>query len=244
MNAKELYRILCQSDANIPIFSKDWWLDAVADMNGWDVDVIQEHGTIVASIPYVRRKKIFFEWITMPQLTQTLGVWVRYPKGQSHRRKLSYEEEIYSTLIEKLPHFNYFDQNFHYSMTNWLPFFWNGFKQTTRYTYVIDDLSDTERVFSNFSKEKRYDIRKAQTMVEVGFDLSAREFYETHKLHLAKNGKKINYSFELFQRIYQTSYKHDAGRVIYAKDTNGNIHSAMFTKLSPYNWCKFSGRTG
>lgn len=38
-------------------------------------------------------------------------------------------------FIDNLPKFDYFNMNFHYSITNWLPFYWRGFKQTTRYTY-------------------------------------------------------------------------------------------------------------
>jgi len=37
---KELYREFCQVEDNIPIFSKDWWMDAVCGEDNWDVILI------------------------------------------------------------------------------------------------------------------------------------------------------------------------------------------------------------
>ena len=71
--------------------------------------------------------------------------------------KLSYEKEIIFEIDDKLKELgiDYYNQNFHYSFLNWQPFYWKGYSQTTRYTYVIRDLSDLRTVFSNFSKSKR-----------------------------------------------------------------------------------------
>lgn len=40
--------------------------------------------------------------------------------------------------------------------------------------------------------------------------------------------KTIVYSFELFERIYDGCYTHNAGRTIYAEDADGHIHAALF----------------
>jgi len=37
---KELYREFCKVEDNIPIFSKDWWMDAVCGEDKWDVILI------------------------------------------------------------------------------------------------------------------------------------------------------------------------------------------------------------
>lgn len=74
----------------------------------------------------------------------------------------------------------YYNQNFHYSISNWLPFYWKGFRQTTRYTYVIEDISDIENVFKNFDYSKKKNINKARKTVRIKYDLSAQEFYEHH----------------------------------------------------------------
>ena len=163
----------------------------------------------------------------MPPLTQNFKLWIRYSKGQKYADKLSYEKKIVFELIEKLPKFDYFSQNLYYSITNWLPFHWKGFKQTTRYTYVIEDLSELEGIFNNFSYAKKKNIKKAKKIVEVKSDLPPRDFYENHKLTLKKQSQIISYSFEVLKNIYNEVYSHDSGKVFYAIDDKNNLHAAL-----------------
>ena len=48
MTNKEKYRKFCQKEKDIPIFSKDWWLDSVCGENGWDVVLFEKGGEIWA----------------------------------------------------------------------------------------------------------------------------------------------------------------------------------------------------
>lgn len=225
---KEKYRELCKKESSIPIFSRDWWLDAVCGEDQWDVILIERGNQIIASMPYFRKKKLIFNLLTQPPLTQHMGIWIRYPDGQKYEKKLSFEKEVLTEIIDRLPSFDHFQQNFHYSLTNWLPFYWKRFKQTTRYTYVIEDISNFETVASGFSHSKRKDINKARKIVNVYEDLDASDFYSNHKMTLEKQNQKISYSFDLFEKIYNGSYKNHAGKVLYTIDNIGNIHSAIF----------------
>ena len=228
MNNKQKYKQLCAVENSIPVFSKDWWLDAVCGKENWDVVLIEKNGKIVASLPYYIKNKFGFKIITMPQLTQTMGVWIKYPPGQKYEKKLSYEKKIFTEIIAKLPKVAYFSQNFHYSITNWLPFYWRGFKQTTRYTYVIEDLSNLDKVYSNFSTAKKRNIKKANKIINIKFDLPADEFYANYKMILSKQERKISYSFKLFKDIYIAAYQNNSGKIIYAVDERDNIHAALF----------------
>ncbi len=228
-NNKPLYREFCQTEPSIPIFSKDWWLDAVCGEDNWDVAIVEKGGNIVATMPYyIRTNKIGLKLMVQPQLTQTLGPWISYPQNQKYEKKLSFDKQIINALLEQLPQYDYFAQNFHYSITNWLPFYWKGFQQTTRYTYIIDDLTNHDTILKEFSSAKRKNIRKSSQIVEVKFDLPADLFYNNHKMTLLKQGSKISYSFELFERIYKTAYEHNSGKTIYAVDKESNIHCALF----------------
>jgi lipid II:glycine glycyltransferase (peptidoglycan interpeptide bridge formation enzyme) len=226
---KKKYHKLCKKEITIPIFSRDWWMNAVCGEDSWDVVLVEESGQVIAALPYYIKKIGFsFIVITMPPLTQTMGPWLNYPKFTNNYDRLEYEKKIFNELINQLPRFGFFDQNFHYSIQNWLPFYWKDFEQTTRYTYIIDDLTDLNSVFSNFSHAKRKNISKAEKIVDVKFDLSAEDFYENHKLTLKKQGKKISYSFSLFEKLYNSCYARNSGRTIYSTDKQGNIHSALF----------------
>lgn len=232
MDNKEKYRQLCKKETSIPIFSRDWWLDATAGIDNWDVVLVEKGGEVVASMPYMISKRYGFKYLCQPILTQKLGPWLKYPYGQKYTRKLEYEKEIFTMLIDKLPEADSFSACFDYNITNWLPFYWKGFEQTTRYTYVIEPLLDIEKIKNGFSHAKRQNIRKAENMnLQVCFDLSCAEFYNHHRMTLSKQNvydKKIVYSYEIFEKIYNAAYSNNAGRVIYAKDVNGNIHSALF----------------
>jgi lipid II:glycine glycyltransferase (peptidoglycan interpeptide bridge formation enzyme) len=143
-----------------------------------------------------------------------------------------------TTLIQQLPPVRQFNQHFHYSITNWLPFYWKGFQQTTRYTYVIDDLSDLDLVFDDFSRAKKKNIRKARKTVDIKWDLSATEFYDNHRYTLKKSNAAIVYSRDIFNRLYEAGYARNQGRTIWAADGEGRIHAALFVvwdRMSAYD---------
>ena len=118
--------------------------------------------------------------------------------------------------------------NFRYNFTNWLPFYWAGYGQTTRYTYVIPNLTDLNRVFSEFNHSKRKNIKKAEKLVSVCTDLPAKELYANHVLTLSKQGEQIAYNFDHLKRIYDAAYKNGCGKTWYALDDQENLHAAIF----------------
>lgn len=236
MTNKDKYRLLCKNEPSIPIFSKDWWLDSVAG-DAWDVVLVEKGDGIHASLPYIKSIRFGLTILGMPKLTQNLGPWIK-PHESSSSKLLAREKELMQYLIDGLPKYHYFNQNWHYSIKNWLPFYWNGFAQTTRYTYVINDLTDLEKVFSEFDHAKRKNIKKAEKVVDVVFDISPEVFYENHKMTLAKQGSEIVYPYELFKKIHDSAYENNSGRTIAAYDKDGNLHCALFViwdEMSAYD---------
>ncbi len=225
--SRATYRSLCLNETAIPIFSRAWWLDAVAGEQGWDVALVEKDGQVIASMPYCRTRKLGFWLIVHPPFTQTMGPWIRR-RHTCQMKQLSEEKKLMSALIAQLPAFDYFEQRWHYSNTNWLPFYWAGFQQTTRYTYVINDISNPEAVFEQFSEGKRQDLKKAQRNLTVKFHIPAREFYDHHVRTLGQRNAKILYSRDLFDRIYAEGYKHGAACSLGAYDAQGTLHAAIF----------------
>lgn len=237
MTPKDQYRKLCEGEPTIPVFSRDWWLDAVCG-DAWDVCLVEKGGYIRASMPFVYKKRFKFTQITQPALTQTLGPWIKSNGTAKYSKRLSDEKDLMNALIDQLPKFDDFRQNWHYSVTNWLPFYWRGFQQTTRYTYVIPDISDVEKVFAEFEHSKRKNIKRASAFSQVVFDIPAEEFYDNHVLTLSKQGAKISYSKDYFKSIYSAAYAKDQGKTIAAYDAEGNLHAALFViwdEMSAYD---------
>jgi hypothetical protein len=122
----------------------------------------------------------------------------------------------------------FFLQNFHFSFTNWLPFYWKGFSQTTRYTYRIPDISDLAKVFSSFSKSKKGHIRKAGKELEVSFDITPKEFYKYKSRAVFAKGEKNDFPEELFFSCVNAALSQNKGFIIAIKDKSGYFHTGAF----------------
>ena len=223
---KEKYIRFCEENDFVPIFSQPWWMDAVCVDGYWDVLLYEKNGEILGALPYYVKKRFGLSYITQPKLTQNNGVVIKYPKNQKYEKKLAYEKEVMTALIDQLEQLpiTYYQQNFNYRYTNWLPFYWKGYRQTTHYTYQRIDLSILEDSIDRFNETKRKEIKRALKLnLQLGFDLSAEEFYRHHKESLKERGRKISYSFQLFQRIVNAAYEHNSGRIFYLYDKNNSI---------------------
>ena len=208
------------------IFQQSWWLNAVAP-NVWNAVEISKGSQIVARLPYAIQKKRGRTMITMPPLTQTLGPWLALSPAK-YAKQLSQQKDLMTSLIEKLPSCDYFQQNFHYSITNWLPFYWHGFTQTTRYTYVIEYLSDLDQVWAGFQENIRTDIRKAEKRIKVRTDLDIESFLDINSLTFERQGLKLPYSRELVRRLDTACAQHEARKIFFAEDDQSRIHAAIY----------------
>jgi len=229
MTNKDLYSKLCENESTIPIFSKDWWLDAVCGEENWDVAIVEKGGEIWAAMPYFIIKKHGLTYLTMPPLTQTLGPWLR-PSKAKYANMLSEQKDLMTELISQLPRFDYFNQNFHYSATNWLPFYWHDFKQTTRYTYVIEDLSDIKKIWDGLLPNIRTDIKKAQNRfgVEVKTNLDIEVFLDVNEMTFTRQVMKLPYSRDLVRRLDQACAPREARKIFFGIDKEGKIHAAVY----------------
>ena len=212
------------------LFQNPWWLDAVAP-GQWD-HVTVEHADIVkARLPFVVRKApLGLKMLIMPPLTQTLGPWLKSSNAK-YAKQLSQQKDLMTALIDQLPEHDYFCQNFHYSITNWLPFYWKGFEQTTRYTYVLEDLSDSKKMWDGMLPKIRTDIKKAQNRfgLEIRTDLEVDAFLDMNELTFTIQGMKLPYSRDFVRRLDHACEIHNARRVFFAQDKDSRIHAAVYT---------------
>lgn len=157
-----------------------------------------------------------------------MGIWIKYPQEQSYKKKLSYEKKIIGELISKLPYFDDFKQSIQYTLTNWLPFYWKGYQQTTRYTYIIEDLTDLQKIYSNFKSSLKNRIKKAKKIVMIKDDLTIEQFYEINKYAFKKSKRNIPYSYEFLKELDEICLENKCRKILYAIDENGSIHCAVY----------------
>ena len=208
------------------VFQQPWWLDAAAP-GMWDAVEVQENGALVARLPYVLKRRQSLSALTMPPLTQWLGPWL-HAYGSGQKARLAREKELIGRLIDGLPAHDFYRQSLHPSLTNWQPFYWRGYRQTTLYTYIIEDLSDLDRVFAGFESRKRRDIKRAAKSLRVKWDLPPDDFYDHLTTTLSRRGDTPVYPRELFLRVHGACLAREQGRIIHVEDGSGEIHAASF----------------
>lgn len=225
---KAQYRILCETEPSIPLFSQAWWLDAVAG-DSWNVVVVEKGGEIQAAMPYVMKQKFGLTLLTQPTLTQNLGPWIR-PTQAKYAKRLSREKDLMQALIDQLPSYTHFQQNWHHTVTNWLPFYWKGFEQTTRYTYRIDGLEEEEAIWEDVQSNIRREIRKASNRegVVVRDDLSIDDFFSLNEMVFARQGKTLPYTKAFVKNLDAATAERKARKIFIAEDSQGRRHAGVY----------------
>jgi len=228
-NNQARYRQHCREEASVPIFSQDWWLDAVCADGIWDAALVERGGRIIGSMPYFMKKRMRFTLLTHPPLTQKLGPWLR-PSNAKYAKSLSYQKDVMSTLIEQLPSYDYFYQYWDYSNTNWQPFYWKGFKQTTYYTYVLPELLDEQQIWDGIEGKIKTKIRNAakRYKLHVRDALDIEEFTELNRKTFERQAKSLPYSERIVQRLDRACVDRTCRKIWIAEDDQGRRHAGAY----------------
>lgn len=220
--SREKYRAFCHAHPEIPVFYQDWYLDAVCQGGAWSVVFAENNGDVEAVWPYFYKKKWGFHYVTMPHFVKYMGIWepvLPMDLSRSHQRR--------AQLLQQLPVLDAFMQNFHPSFQNWLPFYWEGYRQETRYTYTLD-ISDLEVVIQGVNRNMRRNIQKANAVVGLEHSTDARRFYQMNQLSFARQGLPMPYSEAAFRAQDAALAAHGQRQIFFAVDQGGNTHSAAY----------------
>lgn len=221
--SKEKYNAFFEMHGSkLPIFVKPWYLDAVCEEGDWNAVVVEENNKIRAVLPYFFKRKWGFHYITMPPFVKFMGPFF------AENPTLTEQHDLLEKLIAQLPKVDAFTQNFYYNITNWLPFYWNDFQQTTRYSYHLNVL-DLSTVYNNIHRKRRRYIEKAeeqglQTILKDDIEL----FYQVNKKSFDRQKIKIPYTFEQFKHHDAALAAHNARQMFFAQDAEGRVHSVVY----------------
>ncbi len=220
---RDLYRSFANEVPDLPLFMQPWYLDAVCEGGQWDAVVVEKGGKIAAVLPYFLKQKLAWKYVTMPQLCKQMG-----PYLLPEYRNLKWEMRLYEALIAQLPTgLAAFEQNFNYSVLNWLPFYWEGFKQTTLYSYVLPLEVPEEQLFKNIEKNYRQKIRAAEARLSIGHDLPLSDLHRLVGLSFERQGMEPPIGKAFLQQLYTALSDHHCCKLFFATDPiNGQVHSA------------------
>lgn len=210
------------------LFHKTWWLDTVA-LNSYTILTVQRNGEILAAWPLIFRKAVGLNLILPPQLTPKLGILFAPTRKEKYSEQLSDEIDLTSELIDLLPKHHFFYQRFPVEFTNWLPLYWAGFQQTTRYTYMIEDLSDLNKVWDNIRYSTKRKIHAAQKHgIHVVTDLSLDTLLDLNEMSYKRQKLTAPYSREYVRRIDEACEKKNARKMFFAIDEDSKVCAAVY----------------
>jgi hypothetical protein len=204
-------------------FCYSWWLNAISP----EIRVLGyfEKGRLVAGIPLYVQRRFGTTLCIMPKLTQTWGVVLEVPSGKQVN-VINREMQVLRPLAAELKKLPSFFQAFHPSLQNWLPFRWNGFRQTSRVTYVLEGLDDIPSVWKGLSHSIRGQILKATRLGLKVVPCSPQEVYAAQANSYERQGRSCPYDQEYLESLYAAAHEHGAGACFAAKDLEGRIHAA------------------
>ena len=229
LSNKDEYRKLCETETSIPIFATGWWLDAVAGPD-WDVALVKSNGRIIGAMPFGLLVRHGMRVIANPPLTPVLGPWIP-PNGEKTASRLANEQKVMTTLIEQLPRFDHFRMAWGKGASNWLPFYWNGFSQTTGYTYVLAPLDNPDALWNGLESARRKHCKQGRERFKLQLrdDLPVDAFITLQHMTLEQRGVSASYSDELLRRVDAVCQQRQRRKILTVVDEAGRHCAGTYT---------------
>jgi hypothetical protein len=223
MKNKEFYEKI---NPILPIFMQTWWLDALCQ--NWGVCInIDKEDKIDGAMVYQVKKKYGLTFSLPLPLSPVQGIWFRYPpQAQKLHTKYSFEMKITQNLIAQLPLLTLYITQLGVDFQNWLPFHWKGFKQKTRFTYIIDNLQDIDAVFSNFNTNVKRNIKKGADLTVVESE-NIGELYDLAKGSVERGNGALNFSKATLNKLYIAIKKKHAGQIYSIQSADNQILASV-----------------
>ena len=207
------------------VFCTSWWLDAVAP-GRWRSHELRDGERIVAAWPTViDRTRLGLIHKGAP-LTPYLGPL--FPPGEGARRR-SRELKLVEDVLAVIGSFAHLEARCNPAFDYWTPLRWQGFRQTTNYTWRLPDLSDLEAVFAGFRENIRGHVRAAERSGTIVVEGTLDDLLEVHRRRFARDPAAIG-------RIDAAASTHDARTILIARDADGRaraggyfVHDDRFT---------------
>jgi len=228
MENLETYKKFCLRHPDIPFYLRYPWLEAASNGNKWGICLLEKAGEVFAFMPWFMRKKWSLTLSYQPFLIPYLGPFIIYPDAQKTSTRLSWEKEMMDQLISQLPKTGYFNQAFRPEILNWLPFYWKGFHQSTRYTYHLDLNGSRKTLWNGLKANIRRQINKANKNLIISSSNDLNLLLELKHLQAKQQGKKFHIADDYAKNLFKISKENEEASLWYAKDDQNRIHAGIW----------------
>lgn len=210
------------------IFQTPLWLDSVAGSNNWDVLLSFQGNLLCGVMPYVTSSKFGLKQITLPFLTPYLGPIIIFPDDLKIQNQLSFKRKIVKHLISQIPKNDRFITQTDFRFDFWLPFYWKGYQQTTRYSYILDTSPDIKELTKGYKPNIRKHIKRAREQFSITESERIDALYEMHQNDLKLKGESILFSQEQLNNLDHQIKTSGHRKILHAIDAQNNIVGAFY----------------
>ncbi len=232
MTNKERYKIFCETEGSrIPLFLQYWWMETVCHGKEWDVALAFDGNHIVAALPYLLRRRAGLRYVLQPQLTPYNGPYYAYPAtATTALQRRTFEREAARSLLVRLGELrlDYFQQNFSPLVTDWLPFHWDGYSQTTRYTYRLPDIGDPDALFAGIKSGRRRRIRRQLPQVHLVEETDVEAFVQLRRRYWQSRNRRDVVGDDMVRRVCHAALQRGQGKLLSLRDSEERTLGTKF----------------
>ncbi len=232
--SKQVWSSHCQEDDDVPVFMQPWWWDITAGEEHWEVVLAQsKKQSILGALLYAQKQFFGVKRLTLPVFTPINGVWFSKHDTDKAHSFYSKRRKILSQIIRQLPRAAFHDFKLHYTLEDWLPFKWAGYKQTTQYTQTLDLTPDETTLYEAFKGGTRSKINKVRERFEMVEIKDIKRFLDhINRVAAFKNIPYTKQNLHTIGRLHQEIEQRDLGTILAAKDEKGDIHAMIYIVFS------------
>ncbi|MHB9131094.1 MAG: GNAT family N-acetyltransferase [Armatimonadota bacterium] len=211
------------------IFAQRWWMDIVTQ-GGVTLMGCFSSTRLLAGLPIWPCTTLGVKRLRQPPLTPYWGpLFLPGDPKAKYITRLTDEMAILEAFAEVLQPWPDITMTFHPSLTNWLPFHWHGFQQTTRYTYRVNNhLTDWKLFEQGCNHTTRIALRKARESGLLIRDMvDPQVVLNLTRLSMQRNGlDSATEIINFWPALTAAALERNCMCNMAIADTQENIHSA------------------
>lgn len=245
IHSKQAYDRFCNGNNTVPLFYQPEYLDAVCGADQWQVLMcVDKEGTVYGIMPFHIRKKYGMTVILQPKLTPYSGPYLYFPRNiEKDERINAFSKKVINLLYDALPKHTIYRVNMHHQIRDWQPLMWKGYRQTTKYTYIIDTKPEISTLLGNLRSEARNQLKKAEQELILSETNDVSILYDLCKETFIRQEKTISFSQKLTADIYNTLAPKQQAKIFQVKDDQGDLQAAMmFVNDQQYMYGLITGK--
>jgi hypothetical protein len=197
-----------------------FWLDITCDPGNWDaVYSLDEEGSIRGAWAYRYGTRMGMQWIKLPVLTPFTAIWIGDAEERSLQKDIAHRHEVLADLERQLPHTQIFEIKFPWTFQDWLPLYWKGYRQETRYTFRFPVINE-ELIYENFSKSFRRNLRAAERHYTIE-DGNAGDLYAMMERVFEMRDAPVLFSEQKLNEIIHALKEKNQCKIYAARDAEG-----------------------